>query len=57
MPVYGLGTYGSGRPYYAMRFINGDSLKEAIEQFHADISLKNDPGRRSFELRKLLRRT
>ena len=32
VPVYGLGTYGSGRPYYAMRFIKGDSLKEAIEQ-------------------------
>ena len=36
VPVYGLGTYGSGRPYYAMRFIKGDSLKEAIEQFHRD---------------------
>ncbi len=36
VPVYGLGTYGGGRPYYAMRFIKGDSLKEAIEQFHAD---------------------
>ena len=34
VPVYGLGTYGDGRPYYAMRFIKGDSLKEAIEQFH-----------------------
>ncbi len=34
VPVYGLGTYGSGRPYYAMRFIKGDSLKEAIEAFH-----------------------
>ena len=56
VPVYGLGTYGSGRPYYAMRLIKGDSLKEAIEQFHADVSLKNDPGRRSFELRKFLRR-
>jgi serine/threonine-protein kinase len=56
VPVYGLGTYGGGRPYYAMRFIRGDSLKEAIEQFHADLSLKNDPGRRSFELRKRLRR-
>jgi tetratricopeptide (TPR) repeat protein/tRNA A-37 threonylcarbamoyl transferase component Bud32 len=56
VPVYGLGAYRNGRPYYAMRFIKGDSLKEAIEQFHADISLKNDPGRRSFELRKLLRR-
>ena len=56
VPVYGLGTYGDGRPYYAMRFIRGDSLKEAIERFHADERLKNDPGRRSLELRKLLRR-
>ena len=56
VPVYGLGTYANGRPYYAMRFIKGDSLKEAIEHFHADLSLKNDPRRRSFELRKLLRR-
>ena len=39
-----------------MRFIRGDSLKEAIERFHADESLKTDPGRRSLELRKLLRR-
>ncbi len=56
VPVYGLGTYGDGRPYYAMRFIRGDSLKEAIEHFHADASVKDDPGRRSLELRKLLRR-
>ena len=56
VPVYGLGTYGGGRPYYAMRFIKGDSLKEAIEHFYGDLSLKNDPGRRSLELRKLLRR-
>ena len=56
VPVYGLGTYGDGRPYYAMRFIRGDSLKEAIDRFHADEALKNDPGRRSLELRKLLRR-
>ena len=56
VPVYGLGTYADGRPYYAMRFIKGDSLKEAIEHFHADDALKNDPGRRSLELRKLLRR-
>ncbi len=56
VPVYGLGTYGDGRPYYAMRFIRGDSLKEAIERFHADAVLRKDPGRRSLELRKLLRR-
>jgi serine/threonine-protein kinase len=56
VPVYGLGTYGGGRPYYAMRFIKGDSLKEAIEHFHGDDALKSNPGRRSLELRKLLRR-
>jgi serine/threonine protein kinase len=56
VPVYGLGTYGGGRPYYAMRFIKGDSLKEAVEQFHGDDALKSDPGRRSLALRKLLRR-
>ena len=34
-----------------MRFIRGDSLKEAIEAFHADRSLEADPGARSLELR------
>jgi serine/threonine-protein kinase len=56
VPVYGLGTYDGGRPYYAMRFVQGDSLKEAIERFHADERLRNEPGRRSLELRKLLGR-
>ncbi len=56
VPVYGLGTYGDGRPYYAMRFVRGESLKEAIGHFHGDESLKTDVGRRSLELRKLLRR-
>jgi serine/threonine-protein kinase len=56
VPVYGLGTYGDGRPYYAMRFIKGDSLKDAIERFHGDRSLRQNSGGRSVELRKLLRR-
>src|SRR5262249_37866646 len=30
VPVYGLGTSGDGRPFYAMRFIRADSLQEAI---------------------------
>ena len=46
VPVYGLGTYGDGRPFYAMRFIRGDSLKEAADRFHGDESLRSDPGRR-----------
>lgn len=56
VPVYGLGTYGDGRPYYAMRFIGGDSLKKAIDRFHGDETLKANSGRRSLEMRKLLRR-
>jgi serine/threonine protein kinase len=55
VPVYGLGAHRDGRPFYAMRFIKGDSLKEAIERFHADEALRSDPGRRSLESRKLLR--
>jgi serine/threonine-protein kinase len=39
-----------------MRFIRGDSLREAIDRFHADETLKKEPSRRSLELRKLLRR-
>jgi serine/threonine-protein kinase len=39
-----------------MRFVKGDSLKEAIGQFHTDAALAKEPGRRSLELRKLLRR-
>ncbi len=56
VPVYGLGHGPDGRPYYAMRLIRGGSLKEAVDQFHADGAMKTDAGRRSLELRKLLRR-
>ena len=56
VPVYGLGTYSDGRPYYAMRFIRGDSLKEAIDRFHGDTAGNHDPGKRMLELRQLLRR-
>ncbi len=51
VPVYGLGTYPGGRPFYAMRFIRGDSLKEAIEQHHAGAK-----DRTGLELRRLLHR-
>ena len=56
VPVYGLGTYDDGRPFYAMRFIRGDNLKAAIEQFHKDREPGRDPGERTLALRKLLRR-
>jgi tetratricopeptide (TPR) repeat protein/tRNA A-37 threonylcarbamoyl transferase component Bud32 len=56
VPVYSLGTYDSGRPFYAMRFIKGDSLDEAIDTLRADRAVMTVPGRLSLELRKLLRR-
>lgn len=54
-PVYGLGCYRDGRPYYAMRFIQGKSLREAVEEYHAGVA---EPFRGSvdLELRKLLDR-
>jgi serine/threonine-protein kinase len=56
VPVYSLGSYPGGRPFYAMRFIRGESLKEAIEAFHKGSDTQRDASRRSFELRRLLRR-
>ena len=47
VPVYGLGTYADGRPFYAMRFIRGDSLQDAIERFHAADAPGRDPGERA----------
>ena len=49
VPVYGLGSYAGGRPYYAMRFVKGETLKEAIEHFHARRDAEgSDPGRRTW---------
>jgi serine/threonine-protein kinase len=56
VPVYGLGTYPDGRPFYAMRFVRGESFKAAIASFRADPALKRNPGAQSLALRKLLRR-
>jgi serine/threonine-protein kinase len=51
VPVYGLGVYPDGRPYYAIRLIQGESLKEAIDHFH-----KAETKDSALELRQLLRR-
>ncbi len=55
VPIYGLGTYADGRPYYAMKFIKGDSLKTAIEKFHARRK-EGKVGYESGEFRQLLQR-
>jgi serine/threonine protein kinase/formylglycine-generating enzyme required for sulfatase activity len=56
VPVYSLGEHADGRPYYAMRFIEGQSLKQAIEAFHQDKTLQGNPRECSLALRQLLRR-
>ncbi len=56
VPVYSLGQYQDGRPFYAMRFIRGDSLAEAIGDFHSDDQARGDGAARMLWLRKLLGR-
>jgi eukaryotic-like serine/threonine-protein kinase len=57
VPVYGLGKDSKGRPFYAMRFVGGMSLDEAIGQFHrADTDPRRDPRERMRTLRHLLAR-
>jgi WD40 repeat protein len=56
VPVYGLGRYADGRPFYAMRFVKGDSLKVAIERYHRPESQGKDAGERALEFRRLLGR-
>ncbi len=46
VPVYGFGLYPDGRPFYAMRFIKGDSLKDAIDRFHHADAVPRDQGER-----------
>jgi len=62
VPVYSLGRNASGRPFYAMRFIRGETLSTAIKKFHeARTENTEKAGRRSrstwgIEFQQLLRR-
>jgi tetratricopeptide (TPR) repeat protein len=56
VPVYGQGQRSDGRPYYAMRFVSGQSLQQAVDEFHAADKPGRDPRERSLALRQLLRR-
>lgn len=53
VPVYGLGQDAKGKPYYAMRFIQGETLGEAIDRFHSQASAPESE--RNVDLRRLLR--
>jgi serine/threonine protein kinase len=56
VPVYSRGQRSDGRPFYAMRFVTGQSLQQAIDEFHAVDKPGRDPRERSLALRQLLRR-
>lgn len=52
VPVYGIGCDQAGQPYYAMRFIRGETLDEALLRYHKE----QDPLRAaSVEFSRLLR--
>jgi serine/threonine-protein kinase len=53
VPVYSLGEYPDGRPFYAMRLIRGQDLRSAIERLHESTRKWN---RGDFALRQLLMR-
>ena len=55
-PVYTVGEYANGRPYYAMKLITGESFATAIERFHRNTA-NGIPGASDFdsvEFRQLL---
>lgn len=57
VPVYGLGSYRDGRPFYAMRFIRGESLHDAVRDFHeSKQGNAKSAGTQSLEMRQLLGR-
>ncbi len=55
VPVYGVGRHSDGRPYYAMRFIEGETLKQAVERFHGAKRADHSLGERELAFRRLLR--
>jgi eukaryotic-like serine/threonine-protein kinase len=54
-PVYALQHGEDGRPYYAMRFIDGKSLRDAVKELHATSPKTGKEGLSSLSLRNLLR--
>ena len=55
VPIYGLGQDDDG-PFYTMPLIEGQTLQEAIEEFHGDESLRRDSGQGSLRFRELLQK-
>jgi len=54
VPVYALGRSKSGEPFYSMRLIRGESLDQAIQEYHE--AQGESAGQRWIDLRDLLQR-
>ncbi len=55
VPVYAMGTWGDGRQYYAMRFIQGKTLSEVIREYYESADSR-DESDRVLEMRQILNR-
>ena len=53
VPVYSLGEFPDGRPYYAMRLVRGVDLRTAIDDFHRGRAKRSE---RALAFRQLLGR-
>lgn len=53
VPIYGLGTDSTGHPFYAMRLVQGTSLRDRIRQLHSRNDSWSD-GSWMLELRRLM---
>lgn len=56
VPIYALGSDEAGRPFYAMRFIKGESLEDASVNFHANNPASDDKRFEGTTFRELIRR-
>jgi serine/threonine-protein kinase len=56
VPVHAIGRDDTTLPFYAMRFIQGESLRDAIHKFHDKANGRLDFSRHSLELQNLLTR-
>jgi serine/threonine-protein kinase len=56
VPVHAVGQDAEGRLFYAMRFVQGETLRQASQHFHAADRQGREPGERRLALRQLLSR-
>jgi serine/threonine-protein kinase len=56
VPIHAVGQERPGHDFYTMRFVQGETLHEAIQRWHAAGRSTHDPGERRLEFRQLVSR-